>query len=355
MVGDGSENHSRRSSGIIEEAHVGRWVRALRRRVLTPNVRECSLARRGFHRKDATAQELLETVGASFLRGYAHAVEARCAAEAQEWLEDVPARFRGFAYEGAGMGAAMLDGLSVGSRDHVLELAAGPGERHVYLIYVGVGWAMARLPRFRWPAAGRYDPLLRGLVLDGYGFHQAYFHTARWVHEQYREKPFSWPADATRAHSHHAVDQGVGRALWFVGGTDVDRVARLAERFPRDRRADVWAGVGLAATYAGGADAAELEHLRDRAGGFAPQLAQASAFAAEARVRAGLLTPHTAVATRVLCGTTPEEAARVTQEARPGVPDDPAGAHVPAYETWRAAIADRFAVRVPAVQGGVVA
>jgi hypothetical protein len=332
-----------RNSSSWENGVGWNW-RALRRRVLTPDVVECSLARRGFHRKDAAAQENLETVGAMFLRGYAHAVEARCAAEAHELLEEVPAAFRGFAYEGAGMGAAVLDGLPFGGRDHVAEILGGPGDRHVYMIYVGIGWAMARLPRSRWPAVEGFDPLLRGLVLDGYGFHQAYFHTDRYVHRQYREAAFPWPADATRAHSHHAIDQGIGRALWFVGGTDVEVVADLVGRFDADRHPDLWAGVGLASTYAGGTGADELTALRRHAGPHTAQLAQASAFAAEARVRAGLLVPHTAVATGVLCGTTPEAAARLTHDLRPEVPvnDD-----VPAYEVWRRDIVDRF------VLGGV--
>lgn len=320
---------------------MGPRSRALRRWILTPGIAETTLAKRGFHRKDAAAQQNLETVGAMFLRGYAHAVEARDQAQAREWLEEVPAAWRGFAYEGAGMGAAVLDGLPFGRTDNLARLLEGEGDRHVYMIYVGVGWAMARLPRFRWPSVEGFDPLLRGLVLDGYGFHQAYFHTRRYVHEHAQELPFPWPSDATAAHSHHAIDQGIGRALWFVGGTDVDVVAGLIGSFPADRQADLWAGTGLASTYAGGVTAGELRRLREHAGGNARWLAQASAFAAEARVLAGIPTEHTPVATGVLCGTTPEAAARLTHDARPARPDN---TRVPAYETWRRDVADRFAV-----------
>ena len=135
------------------------------------------------------------------------------------------------------------------------------------------------------------------------------------------------------------MDQGIGRALWFVGGTDVDQGTALVDRFPEHRRADLYAGTGLAATYAGGVDEAELTRLREHAGAHAPHLAQASAFAAEARVRAGLVQPHTSVATRVLCGTTPERAAQLTHDTRPAHPvnDD-----VPAYESWRRTVVDHF-------------
>src|SRR5262249_53674834 len=77
---------------------------------------------------------------------------------------------------------------------------------------------------------------------------------------------------------------------------------------------------GLAATYAGGAGEAELRLLADRAGEHRPQVAQASAFAADARVRAGLVVPHTELATQVFCGATPEEAAGISAAARPDRP-----------------------------------
>lgn len=133
---------------------------------------------------------MLETVGRSFLTGYAYAAEAATVAEAEERLEGVPTRFRGFAYEGAAMGFAVREGLPIGGRGMVSEFLAGRGDDHVYMAYVGVGWAMARLPRFRWSSLTAPDPLLRWLVLDGYGFHQAYFKTEQYVYQTYQEENF---------------------------------------------------------------------------------------------------------------------------------------------------------------------
>ncbi|MEU6740148.1 DUF1702 family protein [Streptosporangium sandarakinum] len=314
--------------------------RSLRRRVLTPDISETKLATRGFHVKDDASRELLETIGETFLTGYAFAAETRSAAEAEERLEEIPRRFRGFAYEGAGMAFAILDRLTPGGGHRTADSLAGRGDAHNYMIYVGIGWAMARLPRFLWPDSRGLDPLLLWLVHDGYGFHQAYFHTQRYVHEQYRETRFPWPAGGPESYAARAIDQGIGRALWFVGGTDVEQVVSLVERFPRSRRADLYAGVGLAATYAGGAPEDELLELRERAGTYRPQLAQGSSFAAEARVRAGLLVPHNEVATRVLCGTTPEDAALTSRRTRP---DGPVTGDLPAYEVWRRRIANEFA------------
>ncbi|MFH9426158.1 DUF1702 family protein [Streptomyces sp. NPDC017529] len=311
----------------------------LRRRLLTPSVTQTLLETRGFHRKSPDAQRLLETIGARFLEGYGHAVAASTVDEAERGLEAVPERFRGFAYEGAGMGAAMRDALPGLGRGHVDRLLAGRGAAHQYMIYVGIGWSMGRLPRRLWADVDGLDPLLRWLVLDGYGFHQAYFRTERYVRRQYRDPRFPWPAHDHPDYTGNAIDQGIGRALWFVCGTDPDLVATTIEKFPASRHGDLYGGAGLAATYAGGCDSAELTVLRDRAGEHRGALAQGSAFAAEARLRAGLDVPHTALATRVFCGMGPEEAAAVTREARP---DAAATGPSPAYEEWRGTVAERI-------------
>jgi enediyne biosynthesis protein E3 len=314
--------------------------RALRRRILTPNLRETKLERRGFYEKSPAARELLESVGEYFLTGYAIAAEARSIPEAEDRLEVLPSQFRGFAYEGAGMAFGLRDGLPFGGH-WVADFIAGPGARHIYMIYVGVGWALARLPRFRWAAAtaALTDPVLRWLALDGYGFHQAYFHTGRYVRGQYQEPDFPWPPEGPSAYASRAIDQGIGRATWFVCGADPDRVAGQLDAFPEPRRPDLYSGAGLAATYAGGVNGAELAAFRDRGRAYLSQIAQGSAFAATARVRAALETPHTFLAADVLCGTTPPEAARICDHALP--PPSERG-DVPSFELWRRRIADQL-------------
>lgn len=314
-------------------------VRALRSRIMTPHPSAVRLEVRGFHRKDEAAQELLERIGLSFLGGFAVAAEARAAMEVEQRLADVPRQFRGFAYEGAAMALALLDAMPVRKGRRVKRFLAGPGDAQVYIAHCGIGWGLARLPRFCWSRVSVTDPLLRWLVLDGYGFHQAYFHTRRYVYQRYQDDRFPWPADGPRWYANRSIDQGIGRALWFVGGADPEVVTRIVERFPDQRRSDLYAGVGLAATYAGGVHEDELRALWRRSGEYRPQLAQGSAFAATARVRAGLVVPHTELATRVLCGLTPAEAADVCERAKP---EPPGATDVPAYEVWRQRVAEQI-------------
>jgi hypothetical protein len=314
-------------------------IGTLRRRIITPDITETSLAVRGFHIKSPQARNRLETVGRSFLQGYALAAEAARPGDAEPGLEQVTTEYRGFAYEGAAMALAVRDGLPIGGRQHVREFLAGAGDRHLYMAYVGVGWAMARLPRMCWPTLHAPDPVLRWLVLDGYGFHQAYFHTDRYVTGRYRPERFPWPADGPAWYAARVIDQGIGRAMWFVAGTDARRLHTMVQQFPEARHADLYSGAGLAATYAGGADEAELRWLRDTARPHAADLAQGSSFAAGARVRAGLVVPHNEIATRIFCGCTPEEAVKVNDAALAQVDHDDA---LPAYEQWRQRIRHEY-------------
>ncbi|MEO7262083.1 MAG: DUF1702 family protein [Jatrophihabitantaceae bacterium] len=315
--------------------------RALRRRILTPSNSEASLSVRGFHVKSPAARELLETVGETFLTGYAYAAEARMPAEAEERLEKLPRQFRGFAYEGAGMGFAMRDGLPFGGRNLSRFLEGKAGD-HVYMVYVGVGWAMARLPRFRWAkaSAAAVDPVLRWLVLDGYGFHQAYFHTDKYVRQQYQEPNFPWPVGGPASHASRVIDQGIGRAIWFVGGTDPERATALIDAFDESRRADLYAGAGLAATYAGGVTEAELVDFKRHAGQYLPDVAQGAVFAAAARFQADLVTPHTTLATDMLCGVTPAQASALADRT---LGEDFGVSDVPAYDLWRRRIVSELA------------
>jgi hypothetical protein len=310
----------------------------LRSRTLTPSFSEVRLEKRGFHVKSPDSQELLETIGRTFLVGFACAAQARSPREVGEPLEKIPARFRGFAYEGAAMGFAIVDALSFRNGVRFTRYLAGRGDDHIYMAYVGLGWAMARIPRFRWPNI-ELDPLLQWLVLDGYGFHQAYFRTDRYVRERFQHAGFSWPAGGPGWYAVRVLDQGVGRALWFVGGADPDVVLDLIERFPARRRPDLFSGAGLAATYAGGAGEEELRKFWKRAGEYRPQVAQGCSFAAEARRRAGLEVPHTEVATHVFCDVPPDQAAQISVRTRP---EGPVTGEVPAYEVWRRRIADEF-------------
>src|SRR5512146_1716440 len=309
----------------------------LRCRIFLPDKSEVRFERRGFQASDATRQENLEKVGLKFLEGFEYGMGGRSLAEIESSLEMIEASFRGFAYEGCSMALAVRDGVSPSGGHWARDLLASRGDAHIYMAYVGVGWAMARLPKMRWRAIAPRDELLRWLAMDGYGFHQAYFRTRKYVDGQYQAAIPGWPS----AYANRAVDQGIGRALWFVNGSDVARVAAAIGRFAPSRQGDLWSGAGLASVYAGGADAGELAVLISLAGEHRPHAAQGAVFAASARLRAGLVTPGTELGVKVHCGMPVREAAALADEAREGLPTSTD--LMPAYEVWRERIRSRFA------------
>ncbi|NHA69051.1 DUF1702 family protein [Phycicoccus flavus] len=314
-------------------------LRHLRRRALTPPRRRVDPTVRGFAPAVERARPNLERAGHGFLDGYTLAMTSPGPHALADALGGLEPERRGFAYEGAGMALAVLDGMPFSHGRHLASFLADGGEQHVYLVHVGAGWALAVLPRSRWYAAlrGVEDPVLAWLAFDGFGFHRAYFRTDR--HVRARVAPWvDWPDRDPTGYARHAVDQGIGRALWFVEGADPDRVARTVATFPASRRADLYAGVGLAATYAAGLDEDGLRRLRAEAGAHAADVAQGSVFAAEARVRAGEVTGETERVVRVLTGLEVGAASRLASTTRP---TEALVDGAPSYEAWRRAIREQ--------------
>ncbi|GAB6068471.1 DUF1702 family protein [Methylothermus subterraneus] len=294
------------------------------------DLEEVRVDRRGFQVQDPRARERIEQIGAAFLHGYHAALLVDEPLRLAERLAQTEAELVGFAYEGAAMGLALSDFFTPWQRRWSAFLQ-GPGDPHRYMMHVGLGWAFARLPVAIERRLVRLDPLLGWLAIDGYGFHQGYFHGRRFIDRQ--EPPKLW------GYARCAFDQGLGRSLWFVQGADPERIAAAIAAFAEPRRYDLWSGVGLACAYAGGADEAALNLLRERAGRYLPQLAQGAAFAAKARQRAGNLAAHTELACRVLGDLSAQAAAALTDQALAMIsPSEPL-----AYERWRRLIQARFA------------
>ncbi len=101
--------------------------------------------------------------------------------------------------------------------------------------------------------------------------------------------------------------------------------------FAEQRHGDLWSGVGLAATFAGGSTPSDLAAIRHSAGQHLGDLAQGTAFAAKARSHAGYVPEHSEVAMWALGDRSVADAARLASDvvsvaAEPGLP---------AYEVWR--------------------
>ncbi len=316
---------------------------AIRRLVLAPSFHDVTFAGRGFSVTATDATRAMEAVPQAVVMGFEWGIDGGNLADLARRLDMVDPELRGFAYEGATMALVIKDSTG-GHRTR--EFLDGPGQPHLLLSYIGIGFAMARLPRPLWKKImpdlqpSLFHPTMSWLCVDGYGFDLAYFHTKKWVDEQRVPQPYPWlghPEYFTRA-----VDQGIGRALWFMHGGVPAAVAEGVARFAEQRQGDLWSGVGLAATFAGGCTAKGLATLRETAGEHRANLGLGSVFAANARSAADFVPAHSADALQVLAGLTPEEAVMVAAATHPD-PDAPRTE--PHYEAWRANIRAELTTR----------
>lgn len=318
---------------------------SVRRLLMAPSLREVSFAGRGFPVVETAATRQLEVIPQTVVTGFEWGVESRDLWETERRLSLVDPEVQGFAYEGAVMASVIRDAMP-GRGGRTRALLQGAGRRHIFLNYIGIGFAMAKLPRPLWKKVMPEDldgeefyPPMSWLAVDGYGFDRAYFDPARWVDAQRADTPYAWEGHPD--YFQRAVDQGIGRALWFIHGAHVGQVSAAVRGFAPERAPDLWAGVGLAATFAGCSTAGELAALRAEAGELSGHAAQGSVFAAKARHFSGIVPEHTRAALHALAGITVEAAAALADDTAPA--PGPAG-DVPTYELWRRAVREHLIV-----------
>ena len=314
------------------------FVGLLRQFVLAPKLSAVTFAERGFPGSGSPAAERLEAIPQAVVCGFEWGIAGRDLWEVERRLELVEAEQRGFAYEGAAMAFAVRDAMAGGSGTRTRELLLGPAAPHLLLTYIGIGFAMARLPRPLWRSivpdltGSPYYPTMTWLAVDGYGFDLAYFHPRRYVDEQRVPAPYPW--EGSPDYFPRAVDQGIGRALWFINGADPAAVAAAVDRFPEARRPDLWSGVGLAATFAGGSPPDGFAALRAASGEHRAQLGLGVVFAIKARDLAGHIPVHSALAAEELAGLSVPGAVAIADRTEAESNGHSRDA-VPLYEKWR--------------------
>lgn len=329
--------------GTHSTAQGGLSARAAR--LLRQDLGQVDFGVRRFRLREGPARGKLEDSGRAFLEGFNHAVSLRGAEAVRGALDEVPEDFRGFAFEGAGMGCALLDLLTLSRGSRLRGLLEESGPEYPHLIHVGAGWAFAklRLRPWKWLPVG--DPWLRWLAWDGFGFYQGFFDSDRVVAGCGFESRLDLQQLAMR-------DQGLGRCLWFHECADPEALRLRVAEFPQWRRRDLWSGIGLAATYAGGASEDELRALVEASAGYRAHLAQGAAFACAARRCARTPLPeHCRTAAPILVGVPAQIAAEWTDTALADL--DPRPASAEQYLAWRAGVRRLWAAHTQPDGAGV--
>lgn len=299
---------------------------------------EVRFVRRGFRSQREETTRHLEAVGKAFLNGYHLAIEVEDTESLIKKLNRTKAIYRGFSFEGAAMNLALLDYFIPWRKKRLEKFIERGGSKHIYMVYVGIGWAIARVPWLRkdvFRSISNYDPLLKWLIIDGYGFHQGYFNA-----EKYFRRKISLER-LPGGYIRNAFAQGLGRCMWFALGANVREMSETIARMPREFHADLWSGVGLACAYAGGATKNEIKELKAISGVFFSNLLQGVVFAAASRMQAGNLVRHTEEASQIICNLSAEEAASIAFSTMQNLPKK-SDRNMPSYAIWRKRIRQEF-------------
>lgn len=284
-----------------------------------------------FNDQDRQAAERLETVVRTVTKGCQLTLQNSRYEVLVPRLQAFDVELHGFAYEGVGVALAALDSF-LPWKNRVQAFLEGPGKTYIYAVPLGAGMGLARLRRNPERFLSRLDSVYGWLILDGYGYHEGFFARRRYVDQK---KLPSWISKEAL----HVFDNGMGRAIWFLSSTNVERVTATIASFPSSRRPDLWGGVGLACGYTGGVGHEAIETLRSLAGPYLPQLATGAALAANARHLVGNPSSPVKMACKILCNLSTEEASRIVDQARENLPLD--SPETP-YAIWRQRIAAHF-------------
>jgi hypothetical protein len=246
------------------------------------------------------SQHRTELVAKTVIEGYNSAIEKGVSEDLLTMRLMIKNELVGFFNEGVGMGIYTLSLFSP-SRNVYWDYINGPGKSHEYMSYIGAGIACGVFNKPFDKFLSIANPTCGLLILNGIGFYYAYFKTDKGVTKHFirndvKRDPFYL----------ECYDNGVGRALWFCKNGDVKKIHDTINDFSESRKAAIWSGIGLAATYAGGVSENKIRELKDLSGVYSINLAEGSFLATHCRDLAGN-SHKTDITEQILIGKTSNE------------------------------------------------
>jgi len=154
--------------------------------------------------------------------------------------------YRGFAYEGTGMGFGARASLLPRPGRWFEYETQKLNPNYLYQYYVGLGWFLHIRHGFRARGYRRWlrslDPRYAAIVFDGVGFKSFLFHYPR-------NKRIFRKFSTFDRHYERVCYQGAGRALWFLCEFDLSKAIAEIQYLPSAFRRDAYSGLGLAVAY----------------------------------------------------------------------------------------------------------
>lgn len=215
-------------------------------------------------------------------------------------LESTDIEFRSIAYESASMSIA-LDDLKQGEQlTNWFRFLNEAATAHSTQLHVGLGWAFAQALKNPIDYLAELNPMSRYRVLDGYGYYEGIFRRRRSIINHLK-------LQVEDAVASSAIDQGIGRSIWYLNKGIIDDAKTMIEGFAVERHKDLWRGLGIAIAYVGGCDEELLQEIFSKSDSFKTQLATGAAMALVSRDAAKCISIDTKLVCNVWCKQIPEQ------------------------------------------------
>ena len=224
-------------------------------------------------------------------------------------IEQLEARFRSVAYEGAAMMRAIDD---IENEDTLTRWTNFRDQlpHHAVQVHIGLGWALSQKKQTDISVLDIIAPLMRARVLDGYGYCDGTFRQRLSIRTQ--KIP-----DHITDEMLHGYDQGLGRSLWYISKGNMQDLFKLIDSFQIERQRDLWRGVGIAITYVGGCDETTLREIFTHASHHSISLAVGAALAARSRADGGSLDIDTDIVCNTWCHLSAIDTAQLAIDSKP--------------------------------------
>ncbi|MEH6989586.1 DUF1702 family protein [Cytobacillus firmus] len=200
----------------------------------------------------------------------------------RKYLENTfPSYYKGFAYEGVGMGFGIRASLSINNGKTFERYIKKLSPLHKYQYYVGLGWWLLirygyREDRYaRW--LRRVNPKYSLIALDGVGFRTGLFSPKDEFNSFNKFHHF-------KSKHQKVCFQGYGRSIWFRSEFRFEESMKELEYVPEEYKGDTLSGLGLAVAYSF-FDQLDVSFniYKSIPNSYKPSFAQGMAFGLEAR------------------------------------------------------------------------
>ncbi|MBX9724623.1 MAG: DUF1702 family protein [Candidatus Obscuribacterales bacterium] len=237
-------------------------------------------------------QDRVQNVMNLMLHGFNAALETD-AATLTKHLSGMSLIDQSIMYEGAFMALGSIDLAGSANLERVSAVDGFNGA-WVKQMFQGLGGAIWKLdiPVAFYPA--EVNQSWGWLAISGYGCHGGYFNWPQFIHRQ--EIPVGM-----KGLSRKAFDQGIGSSMWFVSGCEPKLILELISKFPEERKADLWNGLGLAIGIWGMEDRKDLIRLLNGAKKYRAQFQAGVGFGVWVRAQAKEVTDYSEGACHTIC------------------------------------------------------